>query len=137
MSCRVAFKCVTDPEIPVPDASCDAVFSCEVFQHFDSDLPFDCYLGEAFRVLQPGGTLCFQVPVHGAHAASFLSSRLRLRLLRVLRKMGRRRMMMYRHYRVPTVLNTLRTLGFRDLERRMFQAEEQPGFHAYFFARKP
>ncbi len=134
---RVTLTCVTNPEIPLPDRSCDAVFSCEVFQHFDTDKPFGEYLYESFRVLRAGGTICFQIPVHGIHPATFLSSTVRSLLLRALRRLGRRRMMIYRRYRATSVLRLLRVTGFRDLEMRLFHAEEQHGFHAYFFARKP
>lgn len=134
---RVTLTCVINPSIPLSDESCDAVFSCEVFQHFDTNNPLSEYMYEAFRVLCPGGTVCFQVPVHGITPATFLSSTIRWIILRSLRMLGRRRMMIYRRYRAMSVLKLLRVIGFRDLEVRMFHAEEQPGYHAYFYARKP
>lgn len=112
------------------------MFSCEVFQHLDSDDPVRAYLVESFRVLAKEGTVCFQVPVRGLHPWSFLSSRTRYLLLLGLRKLGRRRMMMYRRFRADAVLKILESIGFVDVELRLFHADEQPGFHAYFLARK-
>ena len=134
---RVTLARVSSPAIPLPDACSDAVFSCEVFQHFDSDAPFNAYMREAFRVLQTGGTICFQIPVRSVHRASLLALPFRTQLLRLLRLLGRRRMMIYRQFGAPQVFDTLTTTGFRDLEMRVFRAAEEHGFHAYFFGRKP
>ncbi|MFO0809716.1 MAG: class I SAM-dependent methyltransferase [Gemmataceae bacterium] len=134
---RVTLALAVEPAIPLADASCDAVFSCEVFQHFDSDRPVAAYLREAGRVLTPGGSVCFQVPVYGVHAASLLASRFRNGLLRLLRRLGRRRMMIYRQYRADAVFRLLDDAGLRDAEMRLFRAATQDGFHAYFFGRKP
>ena len=54
-----------------PDSSFDAYFSWGVFEHFESGLQ-DC-VGEAFRVLKPGGLLFVSVPLdnlrHGIRGA--------------------------------------------------------------------
>lgn len=134
---RVALTLVSAPAIPLPDASCDGVFSCEVFQHFDSDEPVAAYLREAYRVLGPGGTACLQLPVRGIHPASFLSSPIRNALLRLARRLGRRRMMIYRQYKAGVVLGLFEQAGFQNSELRVFRAAEQDGHHAYFLGRKP
>lgn len=134
---RLALARVSEPVLPLAGASCDGVFSCEVFQHFDTPQPLGEYLREASRVLGAGGTVCFQVPVRGVHPASLLSSAIRTAVLRLLRRLGRRRMMIYQRYRANLVFELLAQAGFRDLEMRLFQAAEQQGFHAYFFGRKP
>lgn len=134
---RVSLQCVSEPAIPVPAASADAVFSCEVFQHFESDAPFLEYLAEAARVLRPSGTICFQLPVAGLQPSVFLSSATRTRLLRVLRRLGRRRLMIYRTYEGRMVIETLTSLGFRDVELRSFRPAGEQGHQAYFFGRKP
>lgn len=134
---RVTLACVGQPEIPLPDACADAVFSCEVFQHFDSEAPFNDYMREASRVLRSGGTMCFQRPVRGIHAASLLASPVRTLALRLLRLLGRRRMMIYRRVDANQVMRTLASLGFTDIELRVFHVAEHDGVHAYFFARKP
>jgi ubiquinone/menaquinone biosynthesis C-methylase UbiE len=134
---RVNFQLVEAPEIPLPVDSCDGVFSCEVFQHFDSDTGLRAYAAEAFRVLESQGTICFQVPLAGMQRRSLLASPLRNALLRLLRRWGRRRMMIYRLYRADEVLQMLTQFGFVAVELQVFQAAEQEGFHAYFMAKKP
>lgn len=134
---RIAFRLVSEPVLPLSDASCDAVFSCAVFQHFDTHDPISDYLREACRVLVPGGTLCFQVPVRGVHPTSFLASGVRTTLLRLLRQLGRRRMMIYRQYHAAFTLRLIQGAGFEDPEMRLFHAAWQEGFHAYFFGRRP
>ncbi|HYN05837.1 MAG TPA: class I SAM-dependent methyltransferase [Vicinamibacterales bacterium] len=132
----VDLKLVSEPVLPLPDSSCDGVFSCEVFQHFDSHRPIATYLREANRVLVRGGTVCFQLPVQGVHPALFLSSRPRLATLRILRLLGRRRMMMYRQYPTALVLDLISRAKLQDGEMRLFHARGHSGLHAYFFARK-
>lgn len=134
---RVTFTLVSQPALPVDGESCDGVFSCEVFQHFDSETPLAAYLRDAARVLKPNGTICFQVPVRGVSRRSFLSSRVRHAALRLARKLGRRRMMIYRQYDASTILHLLVQNGFCEPEMRVFRAAEQEGMHAYFLAKKP
>lgn len=137
---RLDLVLVTEPVMPVADGSCTAVFSCEVFQHFESDAPFEAYLAESFRVLAPGGTMAFHVPLRGIHPKSVLASPLRNALLGVLRMLGRRRMMIYRQYDVRRVTARLASCGFVDVELRCFHAAghgRASDFDAYFFARKP
>jgi len=133
---RVSFALVTSPLLPVPAGSCDGVFSCEVFQHLDNDEIIAVYLREAYRVLIPGGSLCFQVPVRGVQRWSVLSASLRNGLLRLLRRLGRRRMMLYRRFSAELIFRMLAEAGFGDLELRVFWTGEQNGFHSYFFGRR-
>jgi SAM-dependent methyltransferase len=131
----VELTCVTSASIPLPEASVDAVYSCEVFQHFDSEAPFYDYLSEMFRVLVPGGSGCFHVPIRGLGASARLSSPLRTGLLKLARLLGRRRMMIYRAFRGDEVSARLANLGFVNVEIRVFQAGDERAAH--FFARKP
>jgi ubiquinone/menaquinone biosynthesis C-methylase UbiE len=133
---NVTFALVSAPILPLPDASCDGVFSCEVFQHLDSDRAITAYIQESFRVLSPGGTMCFQVPVRGVQPRSLLSSQSRNLTLRLLRRLGRRRMMIYRQFSSDLIFRLLTEVGYVDSELRVFRAAEQVGFHSYFFGRK-
>ena len=133
---RVALALVDEPRLPVPDSSCDGVFTCEVFQHLESNEPVLAYLREAFRVLKSGGTLCFQVPVRGLHPRSLLASSARNRLLRLLRAFGRRRMMIYRQFDAHQLLSALLEIGFTDPELNVSYNREHRGFEAFFLARK-
>lgn len=133
---NVEFTLVTEPTIPAANGTYDAVFTCQVFQHLDGISSINAYLREAYRVLEVGGTLCFQLPVVGLQTVSTLSSEWRNWLLGLARKLGRRRMMIYRRYPAPEIISLLRRAGFEDIELRFFQAKPQEGSHSYFFARK-
>ena len=98
---NIVFALVEEPLIPLAEASCDGVFSCEVFQHLDPASALGVYLAEAHRVLRSGGAACFQVPIVGAQPPSALSSALRNAALRLCRRLGRRRMMIYRRFSAP------------------------------------
>lgn len=134
---NVTFALVTAPVLPVEAASCDGVFCCEVFQHLDPASAIGDYLREAYRVLRPSGIICFQLPVRGVHRPSLLSSQIRNAMLSLLRRLGRRRMMIYRRYSAPLIFKMLSDAGFTDIELRVFRAAQQHGFDSYFFGRKP
>jgi SAM-dependent methyltransferase len=137
---RVTFAVVSEPAFPTPDDSADGLFCAEVFQHFDGFEPIAAYLRDGFRALSRGGTICFQLPVVGAHPVSHLRYRLRTLRTEVERALGRRKLMEYRFYAAPLVLSTLASIGYIDCEMRLFAVGAHgPGVahHAYFFARKP
>jgi SAM-dependent methyltransferase len=70
---RVALVLVDRPAIPLVDNSCTGMFSCHVFHHFSEYAGVESYLCEAYRVLAPGGTACFHIPVPGAHRGAAVS----------------------------------------------------------------
>lgn len=137
---RVEFRVVDVPEIPLPDRTCVAMFSTHVFQHFSDFSAVVEYLRQTFRVLRPGGTICFHLPVPGAHGGEMpgrlatLRNRLRLMLLRTVLKRGA--IMEYRRYPITTIFSTLRAIGYRDLELRIFPMSSNGDPHSFFFARK-
>lgn len=133
---RVDLFQVTLPQLPLHDSACDGVFSCEVFQHFDSDEPMLEYLRESYRVLLPGGTLCFQVPVRGVAPSTPLASRDRNGVLRIARGIGRRRMMIYRQYDAASVLAYMRVIGFQRTQLLVSDSTTHGGVESYFFATK-
>lgn len=51
-------------KIPLPDCSVSAVFSCEVFQHFDCLSHATVYFSEISRVLLPNGSLMIHLPIY-------------------------------------------------------------------------
>jgi len=134
------FVVVERPGIPAAPASCSGMFSCHVFQHFPDFAGVRAYLIEAFRVLRPGGTVCFHIPVMGAHLGSTQSSaRLELRNLRA--KLGRRlhigKKWEYHRYNPRRIIALLTHTGFRDIELRIFPMHSNGDHHSYFLARKP
>jgi SAM-dependent methyltransferase len=130
----VDFRLVSEPSIPLPDQTCDGVFSCEVFQHFDPMETAITYVREAARVLRPGGTLCVQIPVRGINNTGFLGSSLRQSILGLARRLGRRRMMTYRAYSAEFIFAALHEAGFTRRELRFFATGEHEGYHGYYFA---
>jgi len=137
---RVRFHLVDRPAIPLPDQSCDAMFSSHVFQHFSDYAAIVAYLEETFRVLRPGSSICFHIPVPGAHLTSpgslprRIASRIKISLKRLL---GMRRVMEYHRYPADRVLRTLAQVGFTGGELRIFPMTSNGDYHSFFFARKP
>ncbi|MBV9325369.1 MAG: class I SAM-dependent methyltransferase [Chloroflexi bacterium] len=61
---RVSYFVTEGQTIPVPSESASAVFSSHVFQHFEAVDDSLIYWEEIYRVLEPGGTMFVQLPVH-------------------------------------------------------------------------
>jgi ubiquinone/menaquinone biosynthesis C-methylase UbiE len=137
----VRFFRVDAATIPLRDASCAAMFSCHVFQHLPWMAGVVRYLEEAFRVLAPGGTVCFHIPVPGAHRGGKSSSRLRLALHNSLvvarRWLGARRIMEYHRYPAGKIFACLKTIGYQDAELRVFDMTSNRDAHSFFLARRP
>jgi len=136
---RIEFKVVAKPEIPVPDDSCAGMFSCHVFQHFSDFNGIVTYLREAFRKLTSGGTICFHIPVKGAHHKACQSDLL-LGLRNLVARMDRilHRYKVWEYHRYPTerIISMLGGIGYRDIELRIFPMRSNGDYHSYFFARK-
>lgn len=140
LASRVEFHRVDDPAIPRADVSCQAMFSCHVFQHFSSFSGIRRYLQEAHRVLAPGSTICFHLPVPGAHRGSQLTGyglAIRNVAATVRRLVGNLRIMEYHQYSPTRVFDALEAIGFRDAELRIFEMTSNGDAHSFFFARRP
>ena len=116
------------------------MFSSHVFQHLPNFGGVAQYLRETFRVLGSGGTACFHLPVVGAHRGSPMSP-LRLALhnaaVSARRFFGILNIMEYHRYSPQLVFRELKTIGFRDLELRIFDMASNGDAHSFFFARSP
>ncbi len=137
---NVDFRLVDAPVIPAPSASCDAMFSCHVFQHLSGKEAVAAYLREAYRVLRSGGSACFHLPVPGAHITSRQAALwywARNLYKRVKRALGIMSIAEYHRYHVRDVFTLLTAMGFRDLELRIFAMASNGDYHSYFFVRKP
>ncbi len=100
---HVRFYLTEGVNIPLADYSASAVFSCHVFQHFDTLSVASEYFKEIARVLAPGGTTMIHLPIyawpngrlHGTlHSARKACSDLKARLNRMLLRKGVFRPMM-------------------------------------------
>lgn len=60
---NVEFQRTKGASLPVFDCSVESVFSCHVFQHFDSLEVARQYFLESFRILCEGGTIMIHVPL--------------------------------------------------------------------------
>ncbi len=137
---NVTFHKVDQPFIPLENSSCSAMFSSHVFQHLPDFIAVTRYLRETFRVLKSDSTACFHLPVRGAHRTAS-SSPIRLAFhnaaARVRRMLGILKVMEYHRYSPELVFEGLHTIGFCDLELRIFDMSSNHDAHSYFFARRP
>ncbi len=133
---RVNFVLVETPQVPIEGDLIDGMFSCEVFQHFSDFSGIELYLRAVFPKLKPGGTICFQIPVSGLHGYGTFQYFVKRAAIAVKRLAHFRAIMDYRFYPAPLIFKTLRNIGYRDCELRMFPLADHEGGHAYFFARK-
>ncbi len=133
--------------LPFEDASMDAAFSTHVFQHLDTDEDAQRNWSEAVRVLRPGGTLFFHMPMHfwpgGLEVLQHVyDTRRRLGDLRA----GLKRRQMRRGHAEPImrgqsylwdhVERSLIGLGCTDVELNLFRVSSNDGQHCCVLARK-
>jgi len=137
---RVAFSIVEDPVIDAAPESCSAMISTQVFQHLSEYSGIVAYLRATYGALQPGATICFQIPVPGADNSDLLSVGHRAFdsvRARVYRAIGRHRFMEYNRYPANRVVSTLKEIGFEEVELRIFRMSATGVRRSFFFARKP
>jgi ubiquinone/menaquinone biosynthesis C-methylase UbiE len=136
---RVEFSLVDRPQILLPASSCSGMFSTHVFQHFSSYDGVTAYLTETYRVLRTGASVCFHLPVRDSQhqiRAGFreIAHRAAMTVRRDI--LRRNAIMEFHRYPTSTVFSTLRSIGFRDLELRIFDMSSNADPHSFFFARK-
>jgi ubiquinone/menaquinone biosynthesis C-methylase UbiE len=138
--------------LPVPNESITAVFSVIVFLHFDRSEHAAAYFREVARVLQPGGTIMIQLPLH--HWPSNVKPVIRgcfatvhkgyMILRRVKGAYHRFRLsrekwsafMQSISYDVDWLDQTLSALGFRDIETSSFRLQRGGVSYSWVLARK-
>jgi SAM-dependent methyltransferase len=120
---------VTDGDVlPAEDGQVDAVFSCQVFQHFPNNAAQLAMFREISRVLKPGGTFFIHQPMHcfphgrfAALARTAYAAYLQLQRgyafvqLNAMRFGGRPPMRIV-SYEMDRLLEDLRAIGFADLQ---------------------
>jgi cyclopropane fatty-acyl-phospholipid synthase-like methyltransferase len=137
---RVIFSIVEDPVIDTAPESCSAMISTQVFQHLSEYSGIVAYLQATYSALQPGATICFQIPVPGADNSHLLSAGHRAfdsAWAQVRRAIGRHRFMEYKRYPADKVVATLTETGFADVELRIIRMSATGRRRSHFFARKP
>jgi SAM-dependent methyltransferase len=139
---NVTFHLVSGTKIPVPDASVTAIFSTHVFQHFDNQRIGREYFTECARVLAPSGSLMIHVPMYeypmlprqheillaGLKAISHARATVK-RVLGIPLMRGTR-------YNITATLGFLRSIGFTEIQVRIFAPRSNQGFHPFLLARR-
>lgn len=134
------FHQVNGAEIPILDSTADGAFSVHVFQHLEDETMVVEYLTELRRVLRPGGTFMVHITIAGAVPTLRRRVKGELQLLRSRlwllagREHDKVRM---NYYRYDAVLAHLDSLGFEDLELRVFATRSDGFRHSFFFGSVP
>jgi ubiquinone/menaquinone biosynthesis C-methylase UbiE len=143
---NVQFSVVDGLHLPYGDNSVDAVFSALVLQHLDDvEIGFS-YFREFFRVLEIDGTMMIQIPVYRFpyHSKTMLflmellhtaTRRLGTIQANIKRRAGLK-MMRVTPYPVEPLLDLLVSLGFKNIEFRMFATKSNGDLNSFVFATK-
>jgi SAM-dependent methyltransferase len=141
---KVNFLITDGTKIPLPDASISAVFSCHVFQHFDSTEDAARVFQELHRVLIPSGSICIHLPLFEL-PASPIRPFLRV-LLQAWKQAGNFRAMLQRirnaplmrglPYELLPLRKSLAALGYSQIETHGFCMRSDHAWHEVLFARK-
>jgi ubiquinone/menaquinone biosynthesis C-methylase UbiE len=137
---NVTFHEVSSSVIPLEDDSANAVFTVHVLQHLDSIAAIRQYLVEAFRVLEPGGTIMAHVMLPGRDISFARKMLWEAKLARSRYGLSRNREHTTVRMVFPTTgqaLRLFRDAGFADVELRGFPVTSTGGFHSFFLGRKP
>ena len=141
---KVNFLITDGTKLVLPNASISAVFSCHVFQHFDSTEDAARVFQELHRVLIPGGSICIHLPLFEL-PASPIRPFLRL-LLHAWKQAGNFRALIQRMRNAPLMRGlpyellplrkSLAALGFSQIETHGFCMRSDHAWHEVLFARK-
>jgi ubiquinone/menaquinone biosynthesis C-methylase UbiE len=131
--------------LPMPDSSVSAVFSCQVFQHFDTREIALAYFREIYRTLRSGGSCLIHLPIAvlplrrvmpamaAVHSRLWRATeewvRLKANAKRWQIAHGSKRKPFYRmiQYEPEWLVANLSKMGFRDIEIDLFQITGDPG----------
>jgi ubiquinone/menaquinone biosynthesis C-methylase UbiE len=144
---NLRFQVSNGSDLRLPGSSVSAVFSCHVFQHFDSLSVARLYFEEIYRVLCEGGTLMIHLPIHCwpydsvpfevLHWMRKSIDDLKASVKRKLITVGIFRPLMRRlTYPVPWLYAELPKIGFSDVEISFVTTTTNHDPHAFVFARK-
>jgi SAM-dependent methyltransferase len=129
--------------LPAADSSIDAVFSCQVFQHFPNNKVQLLVFREIYRVLRPGGSFIVHLPMHSYpglscafkawNAASYAAYKAlfnaRALLWRAAMHFGARPYMNSISYEIGALHRDLRNLGFQRVEFMTFPVRTNGALH--------
>jgi SAM-dependent methyltransferase len=136
---RVSFSLVEDPVIDALPGTCSGMISTFVFQHLSEYSGIVEYLRATHVALEPGASICFQIPGPGDYRRTLPSLGFRLfdsLRSRISRALGNRCFMEYHRYPVERIISTLKKIGFQDVEMRIIRLASTNRRQSFFFARK-
>ncbi len=146
---NVTFQITNGVNIPADNEQVDAVFSVNVFQHFESRKDALDVFREAYRTMVPGTTMLVGLPIYHLPDSS-ISDVLRF-IIRIFEKMSdvkatlnRRRMlkgtrppiMRRLRFEQQWLVSELQAIGFEKIEARAFGVPHRPELHQFVFATK-
>jgi len=138
------FSLTEGANIPLADSSVDAVFSCHVFQHFDSLEDAERVFSDVFRVMSQNASMCIHLPMFalpqypvtpvvrwlnrfskalGSAKANFNRARGKL----IMRGLW---------YEKEWLIGTLQKLGFSEIETHGFEMRSNQSWHDVVLASK-
>ena len=127
---------VEDASIPLSSASADAVFTCHVLQHFESEADVVSALREGHRVLKPGGTIMAHLLVVQSSGSRFRNGVREARYQLAVRMRGGQGITVARRYHVKAVRDMFEAAGLRDVQMREFRLTSNDDPHAFWFGRR-
>ena len=147
---NVTFTLSDGTRLPVPDKSCDAVFSVQVFQHFESHSDALAVFGDIFRALKPGGTVIVHLPLYDlpdnriaalfppviAFAKRLSDWKAALDRHAMLKGKWKPLMRTLRFDR-KQLPDELQHLGYSRIEFRTFAVRSNSSYHPFVLATKP
>lgn len=144
---NVEFRRTSGADLPVFDCTISGVFSCHVFQHFDSLEVARNYFWEIYRVLSEGGTFMIHAPIYRWPDHSQMYDwwhRNRMRMAdwkaRVNRQLIRagifRPLMRGLAFPVDWVFRELPKMGFEQVEIDIIAVKSNGDPHAFVLGRK-
>lgn len=135
----VEFKQVDGVEVPLPDASVDAVFTAHVLQHLDKPEHVVAYLRDMYRVLRPGGTAMIHTVLRSRKRPLWrkLGNDARLTVTRRMLARGHA-VIAYRglYYTMEEMRGFLDAVGFIDVELREFRMRSNDDPHPFWLCRR-
>jgi SAM-dependent methyltransferase len=136
---NATFHLVDGIEIPTDDASADAAFSCFVLEHLTHESQVAAYLGEARRVLRPGGSVMIQLALSRERRLERARTGVRAVMmvgLRRLHRIGRGPIRFSgREYGRVRARRLFESAGFRDVELQEFVLPSSGGLVSFWLAR--
>jgi SAM-dependent methyltransferase len=144
---NVQFRRNSGADLPAFDCTISAVFSCHVFQHFDSLEVARHYFLETHRVLSEGGTLMIHLPIYRwpyDSAAFDWLHRWQTRIddwkamlnRRLIRAGIFRPLMCVLAYPIDWIFQELPRMGFEQVEIDIIPLTRNGDPHAFVLARK-